>query len=225
MLEKIQFDDNEALLLEYYTTKSIALRNKIVELNLGLVYSVAHRIKDNCSVPLEDLIQVGSIGLIKAIERYDPSRSKKLSSYALPSINGSILMFLRDKSRIIKAPRKLQDIYQRIKKYSKKHSVSQDTAIYMLGIPLHLAYESKSAYLENYQEIERITEIQLEDPIDWDEILCLLPAEHAQIIQLLHLQGYKCHEIRKMLNISNVQIRILESEAINMLKQIMIEKP
>ena len=218
---KLPHDDNEDLLLEYYTTRSIDLRNKIVEINLGLVYSVAHRLKDSCSVPLEDLIQVGSIGLIKAIERYDPCRSKKLSSYALPSINGSILMFLRDKSRIIKAPRNLQDIYQRIKKYRKKYPVSQEVAVCKLGIPVHLAYESKAAYLENYQEIERITEVHSEDAIDWDEILRLLPLEHAQIISLLHLQGYKCHEIRKLLGVSNTKIRSLESEAIAMLKQIM----
>lgn len=223
-MSKIQFD-NEKLLLEYFTTKSIALRNKIVELNLGLVYSVAHRIKENCSVPLEDLIQVGSIGLIKAIERYDPSRSKKLSSYALPSINGSILMYLRDKSRIIKAPRNLQDIYQNIKKYCKKHSVSQEVAIYNLKIPVHLAYEAKAAYLESYQEIEKITECHSEEPIDWEEILQLIPLEHAQVIQLLHLHGYKCHQIRKILGFSNTKIRTLELEAISMLKDIMIEKP
>ena len=220
-----QFDKNEDLLLEYYTTKSIALRNRIVELNLGLVYSVAHRLKDSCSVPLEDLIQVGSMGLIKAVERYDPSRSKKLSSYALPSINGSILMYLRDKSRIIKAPRDLQDIYQSIKKYCKKHMVSQDIAIGDLNIPTHLAHEAKAAYLENYQEIERVTELQPEDPVDWDEVLRLIPVEHAQVIQLLHLHGYKCHEVRKILGFSNIKIRTLELEAINMLKNIRPEKP
>lgn len=222
---KLPYDDNEKLLLEYFTTKSIALRNRIVELNLGLVYSVAHRFKDSCSVPLEDLIQVGSIGLIKAVERYDPFRSKKLSSYALPSINGSILMYLRDKSRIIKVPRNLQDIYQNIKKYCKKNSVSQESAIYNLKIPVHIAYEAKAAYLENYQEIEKITESYAEEPIDWGEVLQLIPLEHAQVIQLLHLHGYKCHQVRKILGFSNAKIRTLELEAIKMLKQIMAEKP
>ena len=60
------------LLMEYKQSPSVALRNQLVRLNAGLVRKIAHRISHQCSEPYEDLEQIGYIGLIRAIERFDP---------------------------------------------------------------------------------------------------------------------------------------------------------
>ncbi|MFM6725919.1 MAG: sigma factor [Dolichospermum sp.] len=92
-----KYDDNLPLLLNYHETKDIKIRNRIVINNMGLVYEVAHKMAYCCDLPLDDLIQIGSTGLIRAIERFDPEKKCKLSSIAVLFINGAILQFIRDK--------------------------------------------------------------------------------------------------------------------------------
>ncbi|MFM6268704.1 MAG: sigma factor, partial [Dolichospermum sp.] len=60
---------------------------------MGLVHKVAHKMAYCCDLPLDDLIQIGSTGLIRAIERFDPEKKCKLSSIAVLFINGAILQF------------------------------------------------------------------------------------------------------------------------------------
>ncbi|NEO49820.1 MAG: RNA polymerase sigma factor SigF, partial [Moorea sp. SIO4A3] len=60
------------LLIAYYRNPSIQLRNQIVRLNAGLVRKIAHIVSQKCAEPYEDLEQMGYIGLIRAIERFDP---------------------------------------------------------------------------------------------------------------------------------------------------------
>lgn len=85
------------------------VRNTLVELNLSLVKYAAHRFR-NRSDPPEDVIQVGTIGLIKAINRYDPERGVEFATFALPTITGEIKRFFRDSTWSVKVPRRLQEL-------------------------------------------------------------------------------------------------------------------
>jgi RNA polymerase sigma-B factor len=85
------------------------VRNTLVELNLSLVKYAARRFH-NRSEPLEDIIQVGTIGLIKAINRYDVERGVEFATFALPTITGEIKRFFRDTSWAVKVPRRLQEL-------------------------------------------------------------------------------------------------------------------
>ena len=98
------------LLVAYRQNPSVRLRNRLVQLNLGLVRKVAHRMAHQCSEPYEDLVQCGSLGLIRAIERFDPSQGFALSSFAMPYIRGEILHFLRDRANTVKIPRRWQQL-------------------------------------------------------------------------------------------------------------------
>jgi RNA polymerase sigma-B factor len=99
-----------ALLVSYYQNPSIAVRNQLVRLNSGLVRKIAHRVSHQCAEPYEDLEQIGYVGLIRAIERFDPTHGCAFSSFAVPYIRGEILHFLRDRSSTIKIPRRWQEL-------------------------------------------------------------------------------------------------------------------
>ncbi|MFF0474920.1 SigB/SigF/SigG family RNA polymerase sigma factor [Streptomyces sp. NPDC004284] len=85
------------------------VRNTLVELNLSLVKYVARRFR-NRSEPLEDIVQVGTVGLIKAINRYDVERGVEFTTFAIPTITGEMKRFFRDTSWSVKVPRRLQEL-------------------------------------------------------------------------------------------------------------------
>ena len=99
------------LLCSYAQRPSLALRNQLVLLNQGLVRQVAHRLSRQCAEPYEDLEQVGYLGLIRAIERFDPRQGKAFSSFAMPYIRGEILHHLRDKGTVLRIPRRWQELH------------------------------------------------------------------------------------------------------------------
>ncbi|MBD0267448.1 RNA polymerase sigma factor SigF [Pseudanabaena sp. FACHB-2040] len=104
------------LLVAYHQNPSIALRNQLVRMNVGLVRKVVHRLSQQCTESFEDLEQVGYLGLINAIERFDPKQGNAFSSFAVPYIRGEILHYLRDRSGTVKIPRRWQDLQRAAKR-------------------------------------------------------------------------------------------------------------
>lgn len=98
------------LLVAYHQSPSVKLRNQLVQMNVGLVRKIAHRVSHQCAEPYEDLEQIGYLGLIRAIERFDPSQGCAFSSFAVPYIRGEMLHFLRDRSATVKIPRRWQQL-------------------------------------------------------------------------------------------------------------------
>jgi RNA polymerase sigma-B factor len=98
------------LLMAYRQSPSVHLRNRIVNLNVGLVRKVAHRLAYQSAVPFEDLEQIGYMGLIVAVERFDPTQGYAFSSFAVPYIKGEMLHFLRDRSSTVRIPRRWQQL-------------------------------------------------------------------------------------------------------------------
>ncbi len=101
------------LLVAYRCQPSLARRNQIVELNLGLVRKVAHQLSHQCSEPYDDLAQTGYLGLIRAVERFDPQQGCAFSSFALPYIRGAMLHYLRDRGSSVRLPRYWHELQAR----------------------------------------------------------------------------------------------------------------
>ncbi|GGR25412.1 RNA polymerase sigma factor SigF [Streptomyces netropsis] len=95
--------------LEEGTHEYSYVRNTLVELNLALVKFAASRFRSR-SEPMEDIIQVGTIGLIKAIDRFELSRGVEFPTFAMPTIIGEIKRFFRDTSWSVRVPRRLQEL-------------------------------------------------------------------------------------------------------------------
>ncbi|MFI5801650.1 SigB/SigF/SigG family RNA polymerase sigma factor [Streptomyces sp. NPDC051561] len=85
-------------------------RNTLIEMNLSLVKFAARRFRNRGSGDLEDIIQVGTIGLIKAIDRFDLTREVEFTSFAIPYITGEIKRFFRDTTWAVHVPRRLQEL-------------------------------------------------------------------------------------------------------------------
>ncbi|MFC8918146.1 RNA polymerase sigma factor SigF [Streptomyces sp. NPDC057116] len=103
-----QFFDRLAV-LEEGTEEYQYVRNTLIELNLSLVKYAATRFR-NRSDQMEDIIQVGTIGLIKAIDRFDLSREVEFTTFAMPCVIGEIKRFFRDTSWSVHVPRRLQEL-------------------------------------------------------------------------------------------------------------------
>ncbi|MCM2416167.1 SigB/SigF/SigG family RNA polymerase sigma factor [Streptomyces sp. RKAG290] len=86
------------------------VRNTLIEMNVTLVRFVASRFRGRGGGDLEDIIQVGTIGLIKAIDRFDLSRQVEFTSFAVPSILGEIKRYFRNTSWAVHVPRRLQEL-------------------------------------------------------------------------------------------------------------------
>ena len=104
----------EALLFRSYSaTRDPALREHLVETYLPLARTIARRYQSP-RVPAEDLVQVAAIGLMKAIDRYDPERGVAFSSYAVPTMVGEVQRHFRDHTWGVRPPRDLQERAQRV---------------------------------------------------------------------------------------------------------------
>lgn len=104
------------LLRAYHYSSDVAnrteLRNQLVEINLGLVRKEVYAWSAQGAENYDDFLQVGCIGLIRAIERFDVTRGHAFSTFAMPYIRGEIQHYLRDKSPSLKLPRRWQDLQQ-----------------------------------------------------------------------------------------------------------------
>jgi RNA polymerase sigma-B factor len=89
-------------------------RERLIELYLPLVRTLARRYA-HCGERLEDLVQVGSIGLIEAVDRFDPDRGTELVSFAAPTIAGEIKRHLRDRTSTVRIPRRLSELNGRLR--------------------------------------------------------------------------------------------------------------
>ncbi len=177
------------LLLAYQQNPSVSIRNQLVKLNAGLVRKVAHRVSHQCAEPYEDLEQIGYMGLIRAIERFNPSQGCAFSSFAVPYIRGEMLHFLRDRGSAVKVPRRWQDLQKegqkvRVELTSTLGRAPQDAEVAeALGISLH-----------EWREIKMATRNRM--PLSLDATVChqvdssitlgeTIPDTHYQMLQRL----------------------------------------
>src|SRR5215203_7399282 len=104
--------DKSALLSafsRFAETRDPALRNQLVEAHLGLAEYLARRFA-NRGEPLDDLVQVASLGLTKAVDRFDPERGLEFTTFATPTIVGELKRHFRDKGWAVRVPRRLQEL-------------------------------------------------------------------------------------------------------------------
>lgn len=137
------------LLREYQQSPSTALRNRIVQINYGLVRKEAHHWIGQCVENYDDLLQIGSLGLIRAIERFDISKGHAFSSFAVPYIRGEIQHYLRDKGSTVRIPRR----WQMLQRKATQKSREIQTMFNRQPTDFELA-EALSISLEEWQDVK-----------------------------------------------------------------------
>ncbi|MEU0132998.1 RNA polymerase sigma factor SigF [Streptomyces sp. NPDC006296] len=140
-MSKLFFDRLQVL--EEGTHEHQYARNTLIEMNLSLVRFAASRFRNRGGDDTEDIIQVGTIGLIKAIDRFDLSREVEFATFAVPYIVGEIKRFFRDTTWSVHVPRRLQELRVELAKAKEQLSakLDRDPTVAELAAHLDLAEE------------------------------------------------------------------------------------
>lgn len=131
-------------------------RDRLVTENMGLIWSIVRRFSGR-GYELEDLFQIGSIGLLKAIDKFDTAYDVKFSTYAVPMIQGEIKRFLRDDG-IVKVSRTLKENGWKIKKAAQKlaFELGRDATLEEIAATTELSVEDIIMAMEANEEVESI---------------------------------------------------------------------
>ena len=217
-------------------------RDLIFQENIGLVWSIVKRFQ-NRGVDLEDLFQIGSIGLLKAVDKFDTSYEVKYSTYPVPMISGEIKRFLRDDG-MIKVSRSLKETcykaYLAREKLEKK--MGRDPQIQEMAKEIGIPEEELIQALDSSAEIESLQKTiyrgegndiclldKLEEKRDrqeeslnrilLEEILGSLSPQERQLIYMRYFQERTQTEIAGELGISQVQVSRMEKKILKRLRE------
>ncbi|WP_327697050.1 RNA polymerase sigma factor SigF [Streptomyces sp. NBC_00459] len=220
------------------------VRNTLVELNLALVKFAASRFRSR-SEPMEDIIQVGTIGLIKAIDRFELSRGVEFPTFAMPTIVGEIKRFFRDTSWSVRVPRRLQELRldlaragdelaqqldraPTVAELAERLDLSKDEVVE--GMAASNAYTASSL---DAQADEDDSEGALSDRIGYEDhgiegieyveslkpLIAGLPPRDRQILSLRFVANMTQSEIGEELGISQMHVSRLLSRTLQRLRK------
>ena len=214
----------------------------LFEENTGLIYSVAKRFLGR-GVEMEDLFQIGSIGLLKAVDKFDMSYDVKFSTYAVPMIIGEIKRYLRDDG-ILKVSRSLKENHYRI--YQVREALTRrlerEPTTGEMAAEMGISIEELVMTMESGAEVESLhktiyqgegTEISLMDKLPekenrqekaldrifLEEILGTLEAKERRLIYMRYFQNMTQLEIAHELGVSQVQVSRMEKRILRSLQE------
>lgn len=210
-------------------------RTQVIEENMGLVYSIVKRFAGR-GYDTEELSQIGAIGLIKAVDKFDLRFEVRFSTYAVPLITGEIKRFLRDDG-MVRVSRSIKENSWRIRRVAAELSqkLQRDPSMDELSSAVELSVEEIVLALEATAEVESLhktisfqdgKELLLEEKIpekrDWQEevmnrlivedLLEQLQQTERELIRLRYYDGKTQNEVAGQLGISQVQVSRLEKK-------------
>lgn len=203
-------------------------RDRFAQKHQKLVHKVVHRYIKKCSEPYDDLYQVGFIGLLKAVDRFDPKLENAFSSFAIPKIEGEIKHYLRDQVPSLKVPRYALEKFAQVKRL-RKHFVASGRQLSEEQIAQKIGIST-----EQWREITNLNSPPAK--VSWDELLyepdineksvdgisgglvydalTQLSSKHRYCITQKYLIGKQSEDIAISLKLSVLTINALVAEAI-----------
>ncbi|WP_460446268.1 SigB/SigF/SigG family RNA polymerase sigma factor [Angustibacter aerolatus] len=216
------------------------LRDRVVEAHLPLVRYLAQRYRD-LGEPLDDLVQVGTIGLINAVDRFDPERGVELAGYAVPTILGEIKRHFRDRAWAVRVPRRLQELQSRLatvraeltQQHGRGPTVAElATAVGVSEETVLEALEAQRAYAvvplaepgdhTAPDDAYAVEDDALEDVVDRESLRPLLrglPPREKRILVLRFARGLSQSQIAQELGISQMHVSRLLARTVEQLRR------
>jgi RNA polymerase sigma-B factor len=226
------------------------LRDALVEMHLPLVEYLARRFR-NRGEPLDDLVQVATIGLIKSVDRFDLERGVEFSTYATPTIVGEIKRHFRDKGWAIRVPRRLQELKLALTKATSDLSQKNGRSPTVSELAAHLGMSDEEV-LEGLESANAYSAVSLDAPDGGDEdspavadslgvldeslegveyreslkpLLEQLPAREKKILMLRFFGNMTQSQIAAELGISQMHVSRLLARTLAQLRQgLMVEE-
>lgn len=234
-------EDKNIRLLREAAAGSREARDALVNENMGLVWSIVRRFAGR-GYELEDLAQIGCIGLLKAIDKFDFRFEVRFSTYAVPIISGEVKRFLRDDG-MIKVSRSLKEMAMKARHTEEKMSLElgREPTLKELSEKMGVVAEELAVALESGAEVESIyktiyhsdgSDICLADKLEAEEnfqegllnnlvleqLLSELPEEWRELIVLRYYEGLTQTQVAMKLEISQVQVSRLEKKILKELR-------
>ena len=218
-------------------------RDELVTMHLPLVQFLARRFRDR-GEPLDDLVQVGTIGLIKAVDRFDPERGVEFSTYATPTIVGEIKRHFRDKGWAIRVPRRLQELRMSIGAATAELSQRSGRAPTVGELAVHLGV-SEDEIIEGLEGAQAYSTSSLDTPLGGDDdapmladrlgdvdpeiesieyreslkpLLAALPSRERRILALRFFHGMTQSQIAEEVGISQMHVSRLLAKSLSTLR-------
>lgn len=216
-------------------------REILTENNMGLVHSIARRFQ-NRGVEMEDLIQIGCIGLLKAIDKFDTSYDVRFSTYAVPMITGEIKRFLRDDG-MVKVSRSLketaakaytvrEELFLKDGKEPRMEEIARELGITREELVLAMDSQGQVESLQKTIYQSEGNEISLEDKLPLEEnqqemvvnrmfleqALGTLDRKERELIYLRFFQDRTQSSIAQQMGMSQVQVSRMEKKILNRLR-------
>jgi RNA polymerase sigma-B factor len=238
------------LLRDYQLSRSEKIRNQLVQLNFGLVRKEAHYWIHQCRESYEDLLQIGCMGLIRAIEKFELSKGNAFSSYAMPYIRGEIQHYLRDKGVTVRIPRRWLALQQQAvgisrslrEQYNRQPtdrelaagleiSLSEwqeiklawiNRAPLSLDVPIQDGEEGATCLAELVPDQNyRSFQLAQEDQIRLQQALVQLEQRTREVVECIFLQDLTQKQVAEHLGISVVTVSRQVKKGLDLLKNIM----
>jgi RNA polymerase sigma-B factor len=218
------------------------VRERLIEGHLGLVEYLARRFAGR-GEPLDDLIQVATIGLVKAVDRFDPDREVEFSTYATPTVVGELKRHFRDKGWAVRVPRRLQELSLRlgsvigklsqelqrsptVAEIAKAAGTTEDEVLE--GLDSAHAYrlisldaptgEEGLSYHEQIGNDDASLD-SLEDWVSVGPLVQQLPARERRMLYLRFFKGLTQSEIAEQLGISQMHVSRLLAKTLATLRE------
>lgn len=240
------FDPQSADLEHFAATRDPRLRAQLIANNVALVERLARRFARR-GEPYEDLVQSGTLGLIKALDRFDPARGVAFSSYATQTINGELKRHFRDRGWWIRPPRRIQELHLHLSLVSGElaQRLGRSPTVHELGLEVGASPEDVLEALEAVH-VYRALSLDLPDErggsledelgfadgaLEGVELRALLDGPLAklspreQLVLRLRFEGSQTqNEIADVLGISQMQVSRTLSSAFAKLKRSLTER-
>lgn len=217
----------------------------LVKNNLGLVYNIAKRFSGR-GYELEDLNQIGALGLIKSIKKFDTSFDVQLSTYSVPFIMGEIKRYIRDDGKI-KVSRSIKELGAKINQIQKEYYLKngqdikieqiaeilkvtkEDIALAIdanssaivtsINEPVYSKESSKTLNVEDIIPDTKNQEAMINDKLTVNKLIEELQPQEKQIVMMRYYKGSTQTEVAKILGISQVQASRIEKRILYSMKQ------
>ncbi|UTI65927.1 SigB/SigF/SigG family RNA polymerase sigma factor [Paraconexibacter antarcticus] len=156
-------DDEAELLRRYHLEGDRAARAILIERMMPLVRHMARRYAGR-GEPLDDLVQVGAVGLLKAVDRFDVERGFKLSTFAAPNIAGEIKRHFRDRGWSIRVPRDIQELNAKLTRAVDRLTVTEGRAPTIAELAV-ATDSTEEQVLEAMQGAQNYSTVSFEEPV------------------------------------------------------------